>query len=833
MICTSFDFRGIMQEGRTTKIISFVNPKDMHSTTRHFFSLFYFLIIFSSVVLALLALFSFHDVVVAQTDKPLAGINGEKTITAQDLGISEPKLLPSNPLYFVKNIVRGVKKLFTRDPIKKIELELKFADEKILETEMVAERAPENTKALERALVNYQSSQEDLKERLAALKETSGNPNVDKLVEKITDRVIKHEVLFDELQAKIGDTSVLREKLELAKETREDAFAEAAKKDEIEKFAQRFNRVISESKAGGLKNGEKPEFVQELTRKVADAFFESTVLETPYQCKGHEKKITALREQMAQDQITEKDFLPEAEKLQSSFVLCLRQEAGTEPSTEGSEKKLPVVAVKPDIFSPDWEPEWWPKGYTPSCEEIRQALKDLTHSWARQDISEFAYKRYKEYFEKLLDECFGKVWGWNDPEIRARLLRIDCEEKYQELVELANNLLLKKISADEYRMKREELRRKLKDCPPLPALAERSCDDLFDADAINGADFVAWLIDYDEFSTHVDAIGEMLKKKQCPRYRGEPSTRLPATESREYVESQPFLSQSNSVRGNCALFEESQRFYFDLCAKDGYENVCLDGVTGVFQGCTRDSQNDCTDRNMNRDRNLLCGAKPYSAPSKEKEVLPPSLPPSPSPASDECNEIEAKIKKLTGAGFGDDVLKIIAELQEKLAVCRGGGAPLDKPQIGPCSNEYRPVCGLDGKTYKNSCFAKSAGVEGLQYEGECGKPVEPPSDQDEGTMLKSDPLLAAFVTIKEDGTFDPPIVIIKKGGTVTWGHKKEGMSFRPASNDHPTHTIYPGFDALQDLGYGETYSFAFHIIGIWGYHDHLHPSITGKVQVIE
>ena len=35
-----------------------------------------------------------------------------------------------------------------------------------------------------------------------------------------------------------------------------------------------------------------------------------------------------------------------------------------------------------------------------------------------------------------------------------------------------------------------------------------------------------------------------------------------------------------------------------------------------------------------------------------------------------------------------------------------------------CITIHDPVCGVDGKTYSNSCFATNAGVE-IQHQGEC------------------------------------------------------------------------------------------------------------------
>lgn len=85
--------------------------------------------------------------------------------------------------------------------------------------------------------------------------------------------------------------------------------------------------------------------------------------------------------------------------------------------------------------------------------------------------------------------------------------------------------------------------------------------------------------------------------------------------------------------------------------------------------------------------------------------------------------------------------------------------------------------------------------------------------------------------LREDG-FSPRELTIGKGDTVTFTTKRS-TSFWPASDIHPTHTIYPEFDPRKPIGPQERWSFQFEKVGQWRYHDHLAPYFTGTIIVTD
>jgi plastocyanin len=85
------------------------------------------------------------------------------------------------------------------------------------------------------------------------------------------------------------------------------------------------------------------------------------------------------------------------------------------------------------------------------------------------------------------------------------------------------------------------------------------------------------------------------------------------------------------------------------------------------------------------------------------------------------------------------------------------------------------------------------------------------------------------VNITSSGAFSPANLNIKKGDSVMWVNGDNSTRW-PASDPHPTHTSYAGFDS-RGITPGSSWSFVFNNTGTWGWHDHLNSSTKGTITV--
>ena len=81
--------------------------------------------------------------------------------------------------------------------------------------------------------------------------------------------------------------------------------------------------------------------------------------------------------------------------------------------------------------------------------------------------------------------------------------------------------------------------------------------------------------------------------------------------------------------------------------------------------------------------------------------------------------------------------------------------------------------------------------------------------------------------------FSPKTITMKKGVTVVFINKT-GKRVSVASDEHPTHLLYPEFDQYKTDARGkDEFRFTFEKVGTWKYHDHLNATMGGTVVVTE
>ncbi|MDP2586990.1 MAG: DUF5667 domain-containing protein [Candidatus Komeilibacteria bacterium] len=193
------------------------------------------LLIFAFFALAL----TFNQVALAQDEagqEATAETTVSEEVTAADLDVEEPTTLPTNGFgYFFKNLGRAIQTTLTFNQEKKAELQLKIADERLLEAKEVAEANPNNAKAqaiAAKSLEKYQLMMEKVQTRVEAIKEKNAE-RAEKLLDKIADHQLKQQQIMEKIEER-GAENLTEEQKQRLQEVKEKA---------LEKFGQFMERV--------------------------------------------------------------------------------------------------------------------------------------------------------------------------------------------------------------------------------------------------------------------------------------------------------------------------------------------------------------------------------------------------------------------------------------------------------------------------------------------------------------------------------------------------------------------------------------------------------------
>ncbi len=272
-------------------------------------------------------------------------IRVQEEITIKDLGVENPGILPTSPLYFLKEWRRGIKKIFTFDPVKKTEMETEEVNERAAEIKRMEEVSPRNIEAITKAVENYQRNMERLRTRLENLKETSQNPNVDKLLDKLTERSLKHQQLFDNLKQKFEERLKLKEQLRAGQEKIDEVMTKIPEKFEnAAAFEKRLERKIQKLPEGILKELRAVEVVDRIREKLPEQ---------------QQEKIQELKDKLIKKFENRIEKLGEAEKVEilekiksAPLKQQLKEKAGPILKREKAKERICIQVITPAI-SPD------------------------------------------------------------------------------------------------------------------------------------------------------------------------------------------------------------------------------------------------------------------------------------------------------------------------------------------------------------------------------------------------------------------------------------------------------------------------------------------------
>lgn len=230
------------------------------------------------IIAALASLFGLGLYANAQTDEIITSdtsdesiaqeVDLDENITADDLGIADQNILPTSPFYFLKNWERNIRLALMLNPVKKAELRLEIADEKLIETEKLAETNPEIS---EKTLEKYQNEIEKIKERMDKIKEKAkDNPDIDKFLDKFIDKQLKHQKLLSRLEEKLP--ADVFEKVAEIKERNLERFGEVMQKleDRKDKISERLDKAVDESAGSKYKHFKNLEVLIDLEEKVPE-----------------------------------------------------------------------------------------------------------------------------------------------------------------------------------------------------------------------------------------------------------------------------------------------------------------------------------------------------------------------------------------------------------------------------------------------------------------------------------------------------------------------------------------------------------------------------------
>ncbi|OGY49743.1 MAG: hypothetical protein A3B89_02320 [Candidatus Buchananbacteria bacterium RIFCSPHIGHO2_02_FULL_40_13] len=222
-----------------------------------------FLIFPIIVVLALT--FLSVSAVLAQNSTSTDEATLDENVTAEDLDITDPKILPDSPWYGLKKLWENIQEIFTFNPLENAKLQLQRANQRILEAQKLAEKTG-NDEAFGRVIENYQRQIEKIEKRLDKLVQKR-DAKVDKFIDKFAEYQIKHRKILEKLEEIKPD---LADEIEAIKDSNLEKLSKVLSAEDKARIEEIINTALENIPGSNLKNLKNLEILEALEEKVPE-----------------------------------------------------------------------------------------------------------------------------------------------------------------------------------------------------------------------------------------------------------------------------------------------------------------------------------------------------------------------------------------------------------------------------------------------------------------------------------------------------------------------------------------------------------------------------------
>ena len=190
------------------------------------------------------------------------GAAGE--ITAEDLAVNQPQVLPNSPWYFLKSFWRSLKLWATFDPVAKAEKRLAIANERLVELKALVDEGKISEEQSEKILGKYDKEIEKLTASLEKIKDKA-EEKANQLLERVTKQEFVRQRLMTQLEEKVKT-----EVLERIRERSLERLGQVIDELEEQNIEEKINSVFSGADPLNVKNLHNLQVLEELKAKVSE-----------------------------------------------------------------------------------------------------------------------------------------------------------------------------------------------------------------------------------------------------------------------------------------------------------------------------------------------------------------------------------------------------------------------------------------------------------------------------------------------------------------------------------------------------------------------------------